>query len=77
MLLLCVLVEAEPRLVGIVIRSKSNRSGTFWPKGYQCGSLRISHHKGNYLKQARRKSYPQAADSNPVERQLFRIACFK
>ena len=32
----------------------------FWFKGYQRGSLGKSHQNGDYLKQAKRKSYPFA-----------------
>ena len=31
---------------------------SFWPKGYQRGSLWKSHQNGDYLIQAMRKSYP-------------------
>ena len=66
-----------------------NRFACFWPKGYQRGSLGKSHQNGDYLKkQSEKVVFPQHSNlqpldyrsntsSNAVERQLFRIACFK
>ena len=53
-----------------------NRFACFLPKGYQRGSLGYSHQIGDFLKQAMRKSC-LSTGSNPVGKQLFRIACFQ
>ena len=61
-----------------------NRLHAIWAKRYQRGSLGKSHQNGDYLK-TRKSCLPAgiepaafglAAGSIPVERQLFRIACF-